>query len=443
MIAELKSMVGLPSVSKRSDTSQFANSSSSRGQTAFASCAHELKANGSGRDMIAMVGLRSTSKRSDTSFTSSMNKNRSEALLMPGHAKASRRVDCITEGFIPEDETETEESEVEAQVLTTPELVERSCLRVLIINAVNLRDADCFGTERGNVSDPYCSCSFSGGSTSTFRTPTIDDDLNPVWNHEGTILGSSFAHDLVFEVYDDDSDDITTLMENVVNDTDDFLGVARIAVEDALKAEGPIELRLEDAGKMPNGEPRIATITVEVDGPCTAFANLPGMDKDLAVASLQEQRPDLTVREFEITKDTTCSVASSDKLFSKRGYTKNFFGAYTSDTARFKKGDKVEFYPQLFMHKGRLVGDKKKAKQYTVEKVTPSGRSFTGDDVSYVYIQEDGFKKCPRDGMQWRRFPVNPVTLRVGPIPGFQANRVCIFYDPDTGKVVPPLPRTG
>lgn len=392
--------------------------------------------------MASSASQRDFRNFSKTSDSSSFSRSRSEALLMPGHAKASRKVDCITEGFIPDDESDVEEDVRDEKVPEKTALVEKLVLRVFVKSAQGLRDADHFGTEAGNVSDPYCVCSLSGGSNSKFKTPVIGDCLHPEWEYEGTIEGPFFGHYLDFSVLDDDSDDITALIDNVQDDLDDFLGRARITVEDALKKEGPIEMRLEDAGETPEGNPIVASITVEVSGPCTAFPELPGMDKDVAVAALKEQRPDLTVREFEMVDDTTCTVASCDVLFSQNGYTKNFFGAYAKDAARFKKFDKVEFFPRLFMHKGRLVGDKRKCKSYTVEKVKASGGSLKGQDISYVYIQEDGFKQCPRDGMQWRRLPVNPVTLRVGPIPGFQPTRVCVFYDPVTGKVGP-LPRTG
>lgn len=167
------------------------------------------------------------------------------------------------------------------------------------------------------------------------------------------------------------------------------------------------------------------------------------MDIQKAVQSLKEQRPDLTVRVFEqASEDVTCSVASYDPLLSRSGYSKRFFGAVDTDAARFKKGDKVQFYPHLFASRGQLVGDRKKAKTYTVEKVVASGGSFKGQNIVYVHIQEEKFGLVIQDGMQWRRLPVNPETGRVGPLPGFRPERVCLHFDPETGRVGA-MPRTG
>jgi len=266
--------------------------------------------------------------------------------------------------------------------------------------------------------------------------------LDPVWDFEGTIEAPFFGNTLEFSVFDDDPTDITALMDNVGNDMNDLLGVAELSVDEALRTEGPIEMQLNKCGVDRIGKAITSTLTVEVSGPCTAFPSIEGMDIQQAVQSLKEHRPDLTVRVFELTSDATCSVASSDPLLSRNGYTKKFFGAIDVDAARFKKGDKVQLFPRQFVVKGQLVGDWKKAKTYTVEKVVPSGGQFKGLSIVYVHIQEEKFTVVVQDGMQWRRLPVNPDTGRVGPMPGFRPERICLHFDPETNKVGP-MPRTG
>eukprot|EP00930_Biecheleria_cincta_P080052 TRINITY_DN6813_c0_g2_i1.p1 TRINITY_DN6813_c0_g2~~TRINITY_DN6813_c0_g2_i1.p1 ORF type:complete len:467 (-),score=75.23 TRINITY_DN6813_c0_g2_i1:64-1443(-) len=371
-----------------------------------------------------------------------LRKSNSEALLMPGHARACRKVDCMTESFIPKEESapSTERSPNEDGPRKDA-LLERLALRVYIHSASGLRDADACGDLR-DLSDPYCVCEFQN---SQFQTHVVDNSLDPVWEFEGTLESpeAAFAGDtLKFLVFDDDADDVTTLMEKVGNDLCDFLGSAELSIDDAMKLEGPIVLNLEDAGQN-SGKPVTAKLTVEVSGPCVAFPGLVGMDIIQAVQMLKEQRPDLLVRVFELaSKDVTCSVVSCDAWYSRNGYAKRFFGAIDADAARFKKGDKVEFFPKLWFTRGQLVGDRKKPQTYTVDKVVAAGGRHKGKEVVYVHIQEEAFKVPVRDDMQWRRLPVNPDTGRVGPLPGYMPHRVCLHFDPETGKVGP-LPRTG
>eukprot|EP00930_Biecheleria_cincta_P080051 TRINITY_DN6813_c0_g1_i1.p1 TRINITY_DN6813_c0_g1~~TRINITY_DN6813_c0_g1_i1.p1 ORF type:complete len:469 (-),score=76.85 TRINITY_DN6813_c0_g1_i1:70-1476(-) len=376
-----------------------------------------------------------------------LRSNSEAALLMPGHARACRKVDCVTEGFIPKQDSapSTHRSGKSQNGYATEKLIERSAIRICVKSASGLRDADGDGDLR-NLSDPYCVCELQGTAvleSSQFRTHVISDCLDPVWDFEGTLEAPFYGHTLEFSVFDDDPTDITAMIESVGNDMNDFLGVAELSVDEGLRREGPIELQLKKCGVDRNGKPLKSMLTVEVSGPCTAFPSLVGMDIQQAVQSLKEQRPDLMVRVFELaSEDVTFSVASSDPLLSRNGYSKRFFGAIDVDAARFRKGDKVQFYPHQFLVKGQLVGDKKKAKIYTVDKVVPSGGQCKGKNVVYVHIQEEKFAMVVQDGMQWRRLPVNPETGRVGPLPGFRPERVCLHFDPETNKVGP-LPRTG
>jgi len=72
-------------------------------------------------------------------------------------------------------------------------------VRVLVKNAKSLRNADWVGQ-----SDPYCICEVAGKKDVRFSTPTVDDNLNPQWNHQAELVGYQILDALTFTVKDKD-----------------------------------------------------------------------------------------------------------------------------------------------------------------------------------------------------------------------------------------------
>lgn len=378
----------------------------------------------------ASMGLQSSTSMADT-----MCSRMSNPLMMPGDARGCRKVDCVTEGFIQTEEDESETVEDESADSREPvNLITSSVLRVCIKSARNLRNGD-LGLDRTDLSDPYVTCELQGRPETKFQTPVIIDDLDPVWEYEGTIARHVTGSALHFRVYDEDPVEEFT---KSLNYTDDLLGHATLLIAEALAKRGPRELRLKDSGKDVSGKTIKSYLSVEVD-PCTAWPDLVGMDKDEAAELLEQARPDLSVELYEdLVGDETFSVQSWDPATAMQGYHKNYFGASLTDLLRFQKGDLIEVFPNLRLVGGRLIGDRREGRRYTVEKVgggAGSRATIRGVMVSYVFVQEESLGMVVVDGMQWRRKPK-------GPSPGLHPSRVCIFYDPATDEVSK-LPRTG
>lgn len=86
-------------------------------------------------------------------------------------------------------------------------------LRISIIRAEDLRDADMFGH-----SDPYCQCKYRGKAL--FQTEVVWDNPNPEWNHRPEVVDVYDYRDVSFDVYDKD-----------LVGQDDFLGSAVLMTE--------------------------------------------------------------------------------------------------------------------------------------------------------------------------------------------------------------------
>ncbi|CAE7383292.1 MCTP1 [Symbiodinium pilosum] len=74
-------------------------------------------------------------------------------------------------------------------------------IEVSIWKATGLREADIVP---GMTSDPYCICSVHGKGKSTFTTPTVANDLSPVWNVSARISDFHYGDSLRFAVMDKD-----------------------------------------------------------------------------------------------------------------------------------------------------------------------------------------------------------------------------------------------
>jgi len=111
-------------------------------------------------------------------------------------------------------------------------------LKLTIVGARGLRCADWSFIGQG-TSDPYCVCAIQRQpKLSRVTTPTIMNNVNPLWNHEAEIPNWTPGDALVFNVYDKDW-----------GKSDDFLGTATLESERFFPSGFDGEVPLEQAGK--------------------------------------------------------------------------------------------------------------------------------------------------------------------------------------------------
>jgi len=174
---------------------------------------------------------------------------------------------------------------------------------------------------------------------------------------------------------------------------------------------------LEEAGPGIN-----AVLEVDV-AVCTAWPQLVGMDRNDASNQLRQQRPDLTVEMLEL-QGGPFPVVSWDRVHKEKGYPGKFFGSYEEDLRGLKKGDTIDLNGRhfTFSHVDGKKGDAQKV---------------NGRLVRYAFVLEDCELEGKKilDGMQWKKVVEDAA-------PGFQADRVCLYFDPVT-NLVAELPRTG
>jgi hypothetical protein len=102
---------------------------------------------------------------------------------------------------------------------------------VKIESARNLRDADWLT----GTSDPYCTLESLGTSKLKFRTKTVNDKENPVWNQK-VKMSLNMHEDIKFTIWDQD-----------VGKADDLLGWAKVSFKDIAGKGFDGELKLHDA----------------------------------------------------------------------------------------------------------------------------------------------------------------------------------------------------
>ena len=77
-------------------------------------------------------------------------------------------------------------------------------LKLTIVSARGLRDADWI--PGSGKSDPYCVCEIAGKpKVPKVQTKVINNNLNPVWEHDAEVSGFEQGDTLVFKVYDKDT----------------------------------------------------------------------------------------------------------------------------------------------------------------------------------------------------------------------------------------------
>merc|ERR1712048_1315554 len=101
-----------------------------------------------------------------------------------------------------------------------------------------LRNADWgLGVQANDKSDPYCICEIKGKPRSKFKTKTIEDSCDPVWNHEASIFEYAEGDTITFSVWDKDT-----------VKWDDKLGNATLSSAQFHSGGFNGELQLADAG---------------------------------------------------------------------------------------------------------------------------------------------------------------------------------------------------
>jgi hypothetical protein len=107
-----------------------------------------------------------------------------------------------------------------------------------IVSARGLRNADAWILGKGK-SDPYVICTVRGKPGTKFKTKTVDDCLDPVWNESFDLTDFAVGDILDFAVWDED-----------LGTPDDALGTASLTSDQVFKAGGfEEEVPLQDAGK--------------------------------------------------------------------------------------------------------------------------------------------------------------------------------------------------
>lgn len=146
-------------------------------------------------------------------------------------------------------------------------------LQVQVKRASNLRNSDWMPLS--GQSDPYCICEVPGMPEAKFRTMTVKDDLNPVWNHVHEIKGYDVTsgEPLLFTVSDED-------MVKKAN----ILGRAYLTADKFLPNGYEGDLPLADAGKGIK-----ATLRVSVKPMSAAFRVTDPMQ--LLLATEDQPRP--------------------------------------------------------------------------------------------------------------------------------------------------------
>mmetsp|Transcript_48212 Transcript_48212/g.153901 ORF Transcript_48212/g.153901 Transcript_48212/m.153901 type:complete len:413 (+) Transcript_48212:103-1341(+) len=120
-----------------------------------------------------------------------------------------------------------------------------SPLRVTIVSARDLRNADWWGM---GAPDPYCICEIAGKPLSRTLTKAIKNNRSPVWDHEAEFADYEAGDALSFYVWDED-----------LWKRDDLLGVTSLQNSQFHPRGFEGELRLSQTGKQP------AYLTVTVD----------------------------------------------------------------------------------------------------------------------------------------------------------------------------------
>lgn len=123
-------------------------------------------------------------------------------------------------------------------------------LKVTVISAKRLRNADWLVWDPSDVSDPYCICEVPGKPFTKFQTAVVKDNLNPEWDCSSVIHNFEADDTLRFSVWDED-----------VGKNDDSLGTAVLTSSQVYPRGFDGDLPLNDV----NAKEGDATLKVRVE----------------------------------------------------------------------------------------------------------------------------------------------------------------------------------
>jgi Ca2+-dependent lipid-binding protein len=149
-------------------------------------------------------------------------------------------------------------------------------VRVIVSSAKGLRNADWVGK-----SDPYCICEVVGKQDVRFATSSVDDNLNPQWNHEAELVGYQVSDALTFIVKDKDPlkpDDILGSVSlpysSFRNGFDGELNLTETA--EGITSTLQVKVEIGDKGDQATKQPEIENQDVsEAASPAAADAGIP------------------------------------------------------------------------------------------------------------------------------------------------------------------------
>jgi hypothetical protein len=121
---------------------------------------------------------------------------------------------------------------------------------VKVESARNLRDADYLT----GTSDPYCTIESLGASKLKFRTKTVNDKENPVWNQK-VKMSLELHENIKFTIKDQD-----------VGKSDDLLGWVEVPFKDIAGKGFDGELKLHDASDTPLPRDAFLKLTIKFVG---------------------------------------------------------------------------------------------------------------------------------------------------------------------------------
>mmetsp|Transcript_12511 Transcript_12511/g.22084 ORF Transcript_12511/g.22084 Transcript_12511/m.22084 type:complete len:288 (+) Transcript_12511:47-910(+) len=153
-------------------------------------------------------------------------------------------------------EAEVKKSIDEATKAASDTSAVRYDVEVKVVSARNLRDAD--WAPGGGTSDPYCLCESLGKAKARFKTKTVNDAENPVWNQAAKMqLGQGDT--LKFTINDEDT-----------GKEDDLLGWSQLKFDQIVPSGFEGELKLRDASDTAKARDAYLKVRVKILGASTA-----------------------------------------------------------------------------------------------------------------------------------------------------------------------------
>jgi Ca2+-dependent lipid-binding protein len=148
--------------------------------------------------------------------------------------QVSARVDTEEDGVKPDPVADSAPEKASSAV---PK-VERNIVRVTLVKGSNFK-VEKVRMWKDDIPDVYCKIQF-GSNPSIWRTSTVLNNANPVWNETESFRMFEEHEKIIVEVYDEDTGII---------DPDDFLGNVFVSVRELLSAGGENMLEVKLNGK--------------------------------------------------------------------------------------------------------------------------------------------------------------------------------------------------